>query len=1273
MDIIPPQGITKGFTSSAYWLRFKLENVSEQVIEWHLEFDYALLDSIELYASQEDGSYVRKQGGDGVPFSEREIPYRNIVFALSSAAKQKQFVYIRVKTTSSMNLHINLWPNSTFFAEIDSVKLFIGFSYGIALLALIYTAVNAIFTRSLSPLWLAANYLSISLYLLGIRGLSFQYFWPESLWWQEINVVILVNTNLLFGLQHVRLFCDLKTVSPRLDKVFLFMISIFCLLLLSSFIIPYESAIRLSSLMALLGASLCMIGSIVAYRKGKRYTRTYILGWAGYLVSILTYALTALGMLPRNELVAWSQELGFINLVVFTTIAQLDQYLQAQKYHESEQVSALEALGYAEKKYRSLFENAVEGIFQLDKRGLIVNINNAYVRISGVDNKQALINEGLLPYSLGFLPTTESTKLQSIIQSKDTISGYEISFINQKQETCWISVSLQTVKDEYDHSILLYEGSIADITESKRREQAEKQSKMAEASAEAKSVFITNMSHEIRTPMNAIVGFTDLAITSNKNTTLSEVLRKIKMTASILLNIINDILDFSKMEAGKLNIETIPFSINDLVDNINNIVSMKVDTKGLNFTVDADPDIPEIIIGDAHRINQILMSLINNAIKYTEKGEIKLELDLVELDKQNGTVSIEGRVIDTGIGMTQEVLNSVFSSFSNNDDKSAQKLSDTGLGLNMSKQLLELMQGNITVTSSLGKGSCFEFDFACRIESKNSDGQLEQSPLNILIIDDKEESRLLLEKVVTSLNHVPTSEASCARALTILRNQSLSDQPYDLVIIDWLMPEMDGIELLGQIQQDKEISASKMILVSSFAEPGLQSKAKKAGFDSFLEKPINQRILSQELNKLTGSPQIKQGNSDTLLNEGSAKENYNFTGLKVLLVEDVALNQELAKEILSKQGMLVTIANNGKEGFVKADKGNFDFILMDMEMPILDGCESAKTIRAFNKTIPIFAMTANAMADEKPRCLASGMNDFIAKPIDDKMLFSTIVKHVPGIEKKSPGSKVQAIAQHSSEPAQDPLLTQHQDVSSDIGNKEHNDKVSDDSPAKKVSSEDEEESPLDLNVFQVDTINLKEGLARCQGNQTLYLKLFADFFKNYANVIDEFRALYAEEENLEFIKLAHTFKGLSANLGFKSLPGLALKLEDLNSAPKTELEDSLNEFETGLSLALNDIKDILSKQPEVHIEEVDSKQCLKVSELNEKLSELSAMINEQKMDAYDLAVSIKKLWPNDDAVNNDEYIPLFERIIELLDLFEFVTAAEQLQELRDKLNKVTNQ
>ena len=684
--------IIGGFTDAIYWVRFTVENSQEAKQEWVMEVDYPIIDFIEFYQPSSIGEYTKTVAGDKYPFSQRPIDYHNVAFPISSPANSIQTFYIRFQTESSMYIALNMLPKNTFSEIMDGKLLIFGSIYGVVFLATIYCLINAVFMRERMYLFIAIGIFGSLGYSMSLNGFAFQYLWPNGLWLQSIAVPVFLNLCFGFALFYSREFLEIRRISPFLDKVVI-ALSSFCLIVaVLSLVLSYSIVIRISTLFAIIMSIAAFIAGVISFFNGNKSARYYLIGWMALFVGAVTFALKSLGLMPSNLLAVWGQEFGFACIAIFLTLAQSDRFFQAKKKHEAEQALSLNAIKNAEKKYRSLFENAMEGIFQLDLSGKLVNANNAFAQIIGCKEIDSLLEQSHASFSLACLSESEQQKFKAILDRDDALTGFETSIQAIKNETRWVSISIQKIFNK-NGMPMHYEGTLADITETKKRQQAEKHQRMAQASTEAKSLFLANMSHEIRTPMNAIIGFTDLALDRNEDLQLSSYLQKIRMASSNLLGIINDILDFSKIEAGKLEIEHIPFSLKEVLTNLTDIVSVNVEDKGLSLKVIVDEDIPDKLVGDPLRLGQVLLNLTNNAIKFTSEGKVTVELELLSMNKKNMSINLTGKIIDTGIGISDEKQKTLFSSFTQADDSTTRRFGGTGLGLSISKQLVEMMGG----------------------------------------------------------------------------------------------------------------------------------------------------------------------------------------------------------------------------------------------------------------------------------------------------------------------------------------------------------------------------------------------------------------------------------------------------------------------------------------------------------------------------------------------------------------------------------------------------
>jgi len=517
----------------------------------------------------------------------------------------------------------------------------------------------------------------------------------------------------------------------------------------------------------------------------------------------------------------------------------------------------------------------------------------------------------------------------------------------------------------------------------------------AEASTRMKSEFLAKMSHEIRTPMNAIIGMSRLALMSEPAPSLRNYLSKILGASEHLMDIINDILDFSRIEAGKMPIEQVPFDLDEMLEHLSSLVSVKTEAKGIELIFRVGPGVPQRLVGDPLRLGQILINLTGNAVKFTERGEIVVAVEAGKTE--NGRVTLAFSVSDTGIGMTPNQMGRLFQSFSQADNSTTRKYGGTGLGLSISRQLVELMGGQIGVRSTPQQGSCFTFSVPLGV----ADGQAAASAVRkallldvrALVVDDSPTARAALTEMLETLGVRADSARSGPECLALMARADAAGQPYQIVLMDYLMPEMDGVATIRRIHQNDRAPPA-ILMISAFTRETVMEQEGKLPVDAFLHKPVGPALLYHSLLQVL-HPQL--GQAETMEKYLPAMADLpRLDGARILLAEDNANNREVALDFMAAARMQVDVAFNGVEAVRMAREGDYDLILMDIQMPEMDGLTATREIRldARLAELPIVAMTAHALASDRALSRLAGMNDHVTKPIDPDLLFCTLLKWI---------------------------------------------------------------------------------------------------------------------------------------------------------------------------------------------------------------------------------------------------------------------------------------
>ena len=682
-------------------------------------------------------------------------------------------------------------------------------------------------------------------------------------------------------------------------------------------------------------------------------------------------------------------------------------------------------------------------------------------------------------------------------------------------EPIWIH-SMGTVDRGKDGRPATMYGVSQDITVQRRlEEELVKSRDEAEAATRAKSDFLANMSHEIRTPMNAVIGMTHLALKTDLDSRQRDYLQKIDRAAKNLLQIINDILDFSKIEAGKLVMESIDFDLDETLANLSTVISVKAQEKDLEFIFDIQPGLPRALRGDPLRLNQVLVNICGNAVKFTESGEVVVRIR--ERERNEKKTVLEFEVRDTGIGMTKEQISRLFQAFTQADGSTTRKYGGTGLGLSISARIVEMMGGRFEVESEPGVGSSFRFDAVFELaEPREAKLPLDLESLKgmkVLIVDDNQSARTIMAEIVESFGFKPTGATSGMACLDALGAAASSGEPYRLVFMDWKMPGMDGLEASLRIKSAPSLKPEPAIIIcTAYGTEEIISKADELGVNAILVKPVSaSAVLDAVMQALApSSTERSQKRASRRIDE----QVRHLRGARILLVEDNEMNQQVATELLESAGFKVTQAFDGLDALAKMD-ASFHAVLMDVQMPKMDGYEATKRIRerAEWRGVPIIAMTANAMQSDRDQALAAGMVSHVPKPIDPVQLYAELAK---------------CIVPDPAKPC-DPM------------------------PEPTVDGEPGQSGALPRELPGID---LADGLGHLAGKEAAYIRLLERFPESQAGTADDIRRSIVEGDLATATRHAHSLKAVAGNLGAIGLRELAREVETALKSVASEGEVS---------------------------------------------------------------------------------------------------------------------
>ncbi|WP_321495171.1 response regulator [uncultured Desulfobacter sp.] len=892
----------------------------------------------------------------------------------------------------------------------------------------------------------------------------------------------------------------------------------------------------------------------------------------------------------------------------------------------------------AKTQFESLVENMGDSfvVYRYEPDGTVFYVNSSVKSVFGISREKILGADWskIIQWSGDSLARAQANTVK-LLTGKTVFAQTERSFIHPDGRERFVRTSDHVVRDNKGNVISI-DGFLEEITLSRKTEMEKRQSEeallvanqnltqsvlLAEEMAEkaksankAKSEFLANMSHEIRTPMNAIIGMSSLALQMDLEEKTRNYISKVHSSAESLLGILNDILDFSKIESGKMDLEHIDFCLEDVMLNLLNVIGIKAGRKGLEVMYNVFPEIPVALAGDPMRLGQILLNLCNNAVKFTDRGgDIVVSVSMDKEGDLGNKVRLRFSVKDSGIGMSTEEQKKLFQPFSQADTSVTRKYGGTGLGLSISNQLVRMMGGRMWVESEQGAGSTFYFTALFGKQEKQPTALRINglTSLHILIVDDNDSSRDILTRQLSSCNATCDQAHSGEAALTMLKQMDEHD-PYDLVLMDWRMPGLDGIETARLIQNETRLAhLPTIIMISAYDRLQIHKAVKDLKLAGFLAKPIMPSTLHNAILRAMGHKTIESdlsANSPEKVTTAIDK----LRGARVLLVEDNEINQELAMELLVNHGIQVDCAFNGQQALERLGQQHYDGVLMDCQMPVMDGYTATQKIRqnpGFKK-LPIIAMTAHAMVGDRQKTLDAGMNDYISKPLNVGRMFMTMARWIV--------------------------------------------------PAGPVGKSDVK--PLKRDVGQdlpnIPGINIEAGLKVTLNNIELYRKLLLKFLDNQADFVETFKKAWENDDSRAAEIVAHSLKGVAGNLGMIEVFTCASALETALKDDAENVGAWLDEVSAKLNPVLAGLRILREKSS---AETPDADVIVEFNGIEPLLDELGNRLGENDTKSIEVA---NKLVP---FFRDTKHDGAFEQIIQSIKEYDFERAEKDLQKFASTL------
>lgn len=842
------------------------------------------------------------------------------------------------------------------------------------------------------------------------------------------------------------------------------------------------------------------------------------------------------------EIALMRRKLSVISVGILFVVSLLAFYIIRQTLHA-------ERMRRHSRDFVAILDHTPDFIYVKDTAHRFTAASQAYADLIGHAHWEDLTGKTVFE----ILPLDAAERSHAldkrVIEKREVIEAHELQYTDANGGVGWMLCDKRPFYD-LEGNVLGLISISKNITYLKRTEaELRRARRAADKANRAKSEFLANMSHEIRTPMNAIIGMTYLALRTELTPKQRDYLKKINVSAYALLRIINDILDFSKIEAGRLDLEKVPFHLEDVLDNLANLISVKAQDKGLELIIATAPNMPMNLVGDPLRLGQVLINLAGNAVKFTEKGEIFVSAELER--REDRKVTLRFSIKDTGIGMSREQSDKLFRAFIQADTSTTRKYGGTGLGLTISKRLVDLMGGEIGFETEEGKGSTFSFTAVFDLQDNNAGARRHRrhsadlKGLRVLVVDDSKTSQEILKGYLEALSFEVSTADSGEAALVLLASEAQKGRAFDLVLMDWKMPGMDGVDTSRRIKQEMNLPhIPVVIMITAYGHEAVMKQAAAVGLEGFLIKPASQSALFNTITEVLGIGGPTHISAETAPTMDPADKR-RIKGARVLLAEDNDINQQVALELLTQMGLVVDLADDGKAALEAWQAENYDLVLMDIQMPVMDGLTATRRIREIERQrmktsgvaapTPIIAMTAHAMAGDRDKSLAAGMNDHITKPIDPEALFAAMVRWIPPTDRTPPPQPVE------------------------------------------IESPPSPSGP-EPNLNEISGISVENGLMRVGNNEALYRRLLKKFYQDHGSAADEIREALARNDAPLALRLAHTLKGVAGNIGARELEIAAGELE--SALRKGEIEDSqerLEPFGAALKKILDALKPFVSE------------------------------------------------------------------------------------------------